>query len=490
MDSIKLKDHVKKGDTFFTCFTNPDEMGKALNLSSWSREKLPDYIWLALIVEKLGRKKAFEQLYLTAKDLAECGMAMSNLSNIVLLDEKKQNEYWKIVSKYIDLKILSPLTVVFTSEKCKVFFEKCFNSSMDIDSAVDDIISLLKKCISFHDELSTDVCFISDWFEILSGKIHFSSELKETTTAFCEYYKHEHSDDVMRMYRPIVRSFHQGISQINGEPLLAEIFWKSLGELSECRLMLIEWEDEVVDAFYKETKELIEYISVTNEGNKFDTKYAVIISITCYIYKIYKEIVEKELFDSISGRIAFRTMVEAYIMLKYIVLHEQEVPDIYDQFKAYGIGKYKLVMAKLREGKYSIDNDSQIENHYLELLVNEDYNEMFVNMSIGYFDKTKIKDKFSECGEDKLYEIYYEYGTNYAHGFWGAIRESAMLFCDNPAHGYHAVPDYLGEQKLKSVRCDCEMIIKKVLATISSEIDMPEFYYNSKILLVGDDIDD
>ena len=100
---------------------------------------------------------------------------------------------------------------------------------------------------------------------------------------------------------------------------------------------------------------------MTNEPNKFDTKYIVVVSLTCYIYKIYKEIVEKNLSDSISGRIAFRTMVETYIMLKYIMIHEQEVPDIYDQFKAYGIGKYKLVMAKLREGKYSVNHDSQIE---------------------------------------------------------------------------------------------------------------------------------
>lgn len=76
MDKIKLKDHVKKGDTFYTCFTNPDELGQALNLSSWSREKLPDYIWLALIIDRLGRKKGLEQLYMAAKELAAYDMAV------------------------------------------------------------------------------------------------------------------------------------------------------------------------------------------------------------------------------------------------------------------------------------------------------------------------------------------------------------------------------------------------------------------------------
>ena len=63
----------------------------------------------------------------------------------------------------------------------------------------------------------------------------------------------------------------------------------------------------------------------------------------------------------------------------------------------------------------------------MELLVNEDMDESFVNTSFGYFDHTNISKKFSACGEELLYEMYYEYGTNFTHGFWGAIRESTML---------------------------------------------------------------
>ena len=32
---------------------------------------------------------------------------------------------------------------------------------------------------------------------------------------------------------------------------------------------------------------------------------------------------------------------------------EEDIPDVYERFKAYGIGKYKLVMAKIREEKIS-----------------------------------------------------------------------------------------------------------------------------------------
>ena len=200
------------------------------------------------------------------------------------------------------------------------------------------------------------------------------------------------------------------------------------------------------------------------------------MGLTCYIYKIYKEISEKELQNSISGRILFRTMIETYINLKYIMRQEAEVPDAYSRFKAYGLGKYKLIMAKMREGKYDVPAEAQLEKKFMELLVNEDMDEAFVNMSLGYFEKTQISKKFALCDERMLYEIYYEYGTNFTHGFWGAIRESSMLVCDNPTHNYHTVPDFQDKQNLRSVHDDCEMLIRKVFDLISGYIELPEFY--------------
>ncbi len=36
----------------------------------------------------------------------------------------------------------------------------------------------------------------------------------------------------------------------------------------------------------------------------------------------------------------------------------------------------------------------------------------------------------------------------FSHGYWGAIRESSLLICDNPAHNYHSVADTECEQKI------------------------------------------
>ena len=53
-------------------------------------------------------------------------------------------------------------------------------------------------------------------------------------------------------------------------------------------------------------------------------------------------------------------------------------------------------MAKLREEKYTVSDDSQLDERIMELMVNEDMDEAFVNISIGYFDKTNVRAKFKK----------------------------------------------------------------------------------------------
>lgn len=476
MDRIELSKHIQQGDTFYTPFTNPQGLGATLSLSSWAKCWLPEFLWIGLILKEQGRKRGFENLYHIIEDLKTAEIAIPQLSKIFVLNEDKQRLFWFIVTQYIEKDTLMPLTAVITPNINEVFYDCFFEFSMSIDDNISKILSITKESNRFHDEMSTDICFIVDWFYVLTGRLHISSDMDILPIALTEYYKHSHEDEEMRAYRPMIRATFQSLCNLDCSKLFSENIWKVLGELSECNPLVIMWDEKKSTDFYEMATDTIEYFAASNEDKKMESKYAVIMGITCYIYRIYQEIIEKQMQNDVGGRILFRTMLETYINLKYIMQQENEVADIYERFKAYGTGKYKLVMAKLREEKYTVSTDSQMDEKIMELIVNEDMDEAFVNMSVGYFDKTGIKTKFQKCGEDELYEVYYEYATNFAHGIWGAIRESSMLICDNPAHAYHSVPDYHREQKLRSVRTDCEMVMKKTFDTISCYVEMPNFY--------------
>lgn len=476
VDRVQLSKHVKKGDTLYTPFTDPGGIGSTLKLSSWSQKSLPEFLWIGLIIFKQGRKRGLENLYKIIDELNNNEMCIPQFSKIHKMEKAKKEKYWSIVLKYVSVEVLAPFTIVVTPDIDDVFYNVFFDSGMEIDKGISEMFSIVKECNKFHDELTTDICFAVDWFYVKRGNVFISNKIDILPKALTDYYKYEHFDEEMRMYRPVIRSTFQALGNRDCSNEFSTVVWERLGEISECNPLMVLWKENDDMIFYEKTTKVMDYIAATNEDKKMDIKYAVVMGITCYIYKIYKEIMERNLQTDISGRILFRTMIESYINLKYIMLQETEVPDVYERFKAYGIGKYKLIMAKMREEKYAVSSEAQIEQKLMELLVNEDMDESFVDMSLGYFDKTQINKKFLKCDEQMLYEMYYEYDTNYTHGFWGAIRESSMLICDNPSHNYHTIPDYYAEQKLKSVYADCEMLMKKVFALISDYIELPSFY--------------
>ena len=263
-------------------------------------------------------------------------MAIPQLSKIFELSGEQQKKYWSIVTRYVEGNILLPLTVVITPDINETFYDFFFDFSMSVDDNISELLDIAKETNRFHDELSTDICFIVDWFYVLKGKLHISSEIDILPTALSEYYKHNHKDEVMRAYRPIIRSTFQGLCNLDCSKAFSERIWKVLGKISECNPLVIVWDEEASMDFYKIANQTIEYFSANNEDKKMESKYAVIMGMTCYIYKIYQEIVEKQMQNGIAGRILFRTMLETYINLKYMMQQESEVSDIYERFKAYG----------------------------------------------------------------------------------------------------------------------------------------------------------
>lgn len=405
MDKIKLSEHIKYKDTFYTPFTDPKGMGASLSLSSWSKCWLPEFLWIGLIIHEQGRKKGFENLYNIIEKLRDAKIAMPQMSKIFTLERSKQELFWGIVTEYVENSVLLPLTVVITPDINTVFYNRFFDFSMNVDESISKLLDIAKECNRFHDEMTTDICFIVDWFYVLNGRLQISSKLDILPKALTGYYKHIHEDEIMRSYRPMIRSTFQGLCNLDCSKEFSEQFWQILGEISECNPLKIVWDMNESMDFYKMSTNVMEYFSVSNEDKKMETKYTVIMGMTCYIYRVYQEIVEKHMQNDIGGRILFRTMLETYINLKYMMRQESEIPDVYERFKAYGNGKYKLVMAKLREKKYSVVDDSQLDKKYMELIVNEEMDEVFINMSIGYFDRTSVRTKFQKCGEDELYEI-------------------------------------------------------------------------------------
>lgn len=60
----------------------------------------------------------------------------------------------------------------------------------------------------------------------------------------------------------------------------------------------------------------------------------------------------------------------------------------------------------------------------------------------------------------------------------GAIRESSLLKCNNPAHKYHCTPDIEDSIILKSVLPDCIMVMNKTVSFLNELVGIPDKLLN------------
>ena len=162
-------------------------------------------------------------------------------------------------------------------------------------------------------------------------------------------------------------------------------------------------------------------------------------------------------------------------MLKYLFKKECENDKIWDEFQDYGIGKLKIIVTRSRDIKPK--ETSHIDCKLLDTLVNDYKQEEFIDMDIAYFDKLSFREKAQAVNESELFGLY-DYDSIYEHGLWGAIRESCLLNCNNPAHQYHCVPDCENAQNLKSIWADCIFIMNKILNLINIYYEIPKILLN------------
>jgi len=462
-----LKSHkYKKG-----LIQSPMNTLTGTKLASWTNDRLPEYLWLGLILMNFPRTEAIEKIGKILQGISKINQSIikPKLSDILSLPNTEQEDIYKIISNKININILTPLTIIYKNSDYPIF-NKYFNS---IDIPINSRITTIKEAVKlYYDHQSyeaTDLRFVVMSMMIFQGKlkVHQGSSLPEV---FKNYPYTKHNDEKMKMYRPSIRTTEMMDMEnlINKDFIYS--FWKEIGLKTDCAPLVIGYKEKEKQVDYKKyilefQEKLNHLINEKKELSILDDKFDVIVGTSTYALKIFNDVIEKNLDDSILGRHAFRTILEVYITLKYLLKIESEHLNIWQEYKVYGIGKYKFPLLKERES-----SGNKEETHFteplIEILINEIMWEEYIDIDLRYFDKKKVKEKFEEVGEKYLYEVLYEYDNNFVHGFWGAVRESSMLHCDNPTHKYHSIPDINFQQKMPSINNDIYKIANKLLNLI------------------------
>lgn len=478
----KLSDHAFKKGKFITPINNMPLMHELEDEKSWTYGRMPEYLWIRLILKFYGRDEGLRKSYGIISTLHKLApdLYSARMSQIIALQADIQKKFYDYIISIGAKEALAPLTIFLTASKAPVFAECFYCPDQGIEDRCETIIQTMRDIMDHQSNESTDIRFVALYFNLLSGKVHLLKEQVELLTA---YPTANHSDEIMRMARPTVRSHEMMILTFEKtDSVYLKEFWRCVSEMTDCGIFVIEFPEEQrnITAYMEKLHEVFNYLSelfvVTDPLNE---KMNVLLGIATYSYKRMKEIYEHQLFNSISGRSCVRVLIEDYIMMKYLVKNEPSHENIWRDYQLYGMGLYKLVLARHRES--GVSKESHFDERYIEALVNEFKGEEFIDMDTKYFDKQNIRLKAEDVGEKNLYGLYYDYDSSFEHGLWGAIRESSLLKCNNPAHKYHCVPDVEDETRLKTVLPDCVMVMNKTVSFLDEIYGIPEQLLNEVI---------
>ena len=465
MAHSKLSDHTFKKGKFITPINSLPTMQEFEDEKSWTYGRMPEYLWIGLILKYFGRnvglRKSYSIIYMLHKLAPD--LYTARLSQILNLDPDIQKKFYSYIVHNGAKEALTPLTIFLTASKTPIFAEFFYCPGQNVECRCEAIIQVMRDIMDHQSNEATDIRFVALCFNLLSGKTYLP---KGNADLLMTYSSCNHDDEIMRIARPTVRSLEMMIltfEKTNSTYL--RDFWRCVSEMTECDIFAIQFPEERrnVTAYMEKLHEVFADLSeLFVVSDPLDEKMNVLLGIATYSYKRLKEIYEQQLFNSISGRSCVRVLIEDYIMMKYLVKTEPSHNNIWRDYHLYGIGLYKLVLARHREN--CVSEESHFDERYIEALVNEFKDEEFIDMDTKYFDQQNIRLKAEAVGEKNLYGLYYDYDSSFEHGLWGAIRESSLLKCNNPAHKYHCVPDVEDETRLKTVLPDCVMVMNKTIS--------------------------
>ena len=466
MKNSTINQHKQIGKELIPPFMQ-EPLGSIMHLCSWSKERLPEYVWIGLLRDSCNSKKDFFNKFYYLKEymLDTFNEPCDKFSLILKLDANKKTELYDKIKEIFGNNVLDPLIVVsnFDKETRNSFIDRTKSNNQRIEKLVD----IIEKMYDGHSDFAMDIRYCALILKI--NKIYFPKEDMIIKDAIQKYPSTEKDNPLLDTYK-ISLSSMEGIDFVESSYEYSKYFYEEMYLMTDCKPKTIVYPEscnkELLIDKIKELKNLI----LKSEEIKADDKRDVIIGNITYVYKLAKEIIDNELYMSITSRLVLRTIVEIIINIKFLCSQEKDNPDIWEAFKDYGSSKYKMIYKRIEEGTTLSDNCNHFDEVILKLLANETKSEEFLKVSFRDFADKNVRKKFMEVDEKDLYDTYYDYDTCFSHGYWGAIRESSLLICDNPAHNYHSVADTECEQKLVNCCDDLIFLLDKIISIMNNEL--------------------
>ncbi|MEM5769154.1 MAG: hypothetical protein AAGU32_12815 [Bacillota bacterium] len=105
-----------------------DGLENVITLNSWSLERVPEYIWFALILDAYGRETGLQYCCNIVEYIVKSfpDIHSSKMSSVIKSSNTVQQQIYNKILSLVNTEVLSPLTAVIDREMSAPFFESFY----------------------------------------------------------------------------------------------------------------------------------------------------------------------------------------------------------------------------------------------------------------------------------------------------------------------------------------------------------------------------
>ena len=439
---------------------------------SWVNDRLPDMLWAILLVKLLPREQALNDFWqiikyidTLPKDEKFGDITHTGLSKLPTIHLDKVLSI--ITSRQEQKQALAPLLLLD-----ELPAREAWAKVLEVDEVYIDwepLMIAVAHTLGHQSQESTDC----RWLRVFCAMVayEFPSPRDQETKDGIAFYPNVGD---LRAIRPSIRAFENALTteeKLSGtdtERLAwADKFWDKClvktpcfqpnSKFTEADISTVTTKERLDEVYNL----LVEHTYNTQITSGVDARHDAVLGIGLYCLRLLGELLQVGSCNSISVRTNLRTIAECYITLAYLA--KKDDVELWQSYRIYGAGQAKLVFLKLDE---STDEPSYVDVQTLEQLANEDMWQEFLKIDLGHWGNTNLRKMSTEADVKYIYDQFYDWTSAFAHGHWGAIRDSVFETCINPLHRLHRIPRQ-SARTLPDVVPDACQLVDKILEVIS-----------------------
>lgn len=460
-----LSDHQQKGKIF----TPPliTALSDRLHFTKWTDDLLPNLVWMGLLFDKLGERKAinvFESFIEIVKDI----LGEQDKKILIFIPEYyslNDEQIEKIKESLAVKNVLNELQeslypLISLYSQCPLKFLYNENDLEKHKTDVDKSLSAMKRVVkNILDRKSKEAMLVQTtavYIMGLTGRLKFAEgQAPGDIETIFDYPKTDESKKVAASIRATlgtVRALYDNQEAINW----STYFWNHGYEISVCEIQKPFFQE-----FSKEQKESIEKIYKVVKGYKKELYKEIEDLWTTVNINISNPIKDEVLGGLIArqarlatviisddnlwtadlGRIIQRCMVDTHITLAWLIKEGKQKD--YEKFIEYGLGQEKLFLEHQKIRLDESDPEFKEKNEEIEFRKSWIDGQILTSLlpvNVGNWIQKNARIMAEEANCMDIYNLAYTPFSNTVHGMWNTLARINLKYCINPLHKLHRVP--------------------------------------------------